>query len=72
MTADSFLNIMVTMPPVLLSRSIDTILGIGTGFFAYYLHETHPRTAPRPEDRLLELVKWKYAKYQTMKQDLTE
>ncbi|KAG2356200.1 hypothetical protein BDR07DRAFT_470086 [Suillus spraguei] len=32
--------------PVLLSRGIDPVLGIFTGCFAYYLHETNPRTAP--------------------------
>jgi hypothetical protein len=34
-------------------------LGVFTGFFAYYLHETHPRTAPPPGQRLIELVRWK-------------
>ena len=49
-------------------RSLDTFLGLGTGFFAYYLYETHPRTAPPADERLSELVKWKYAQYQARKQ----
>ncbi|KAG1754661.1 hypothetical protein EDB19DRAFT_1667570 [Suillus lakei] len=38
--------------PVLLSRGLDPVLGIFTGCFAYYLHETHPRTAPPPDKQL--------------------
>jgi Non-classical export protein 1 len=67
------------MPPVLLSRYVgllaqylanvarsylDPFLGIFTGFFAYYLYETHPRTAVPPDQRLAVLVQWKLAKYQ--------
>ncbi|TEB36385.1 hypothetical protein FA13DRAFT_1727978 [Coprinellus micaceus] len=59
---------MVSMPPVLLSRALDTFLGLGTGFFAYYLYETHPRTAPSADERLSELLRWKYAQYQARKQ----
>ncbi|KAF9535276.1 hypothetical protein CPB83DRAFT_841504 [Crepidotus variabilis] len=56
------------MPPYLLSRGLDPVLGIFTGVFAFYLHETHPRTA-RPEDqRLLALLRWKYESYQQKKQ----
>ncbi|KAI5900295.1 uncharacterized protein SCHCODRAFT_02695535 [Schizophyllum commune H4-8] len=49
-------------PPVLLSRSLDCALGVFTGFFAWYLHETHPRTALPEDQRLLNLVKWKLEK----------
>ncbi|KAG6898361.1 hypothetical protein C0992_009036 [Termitomyces sp. T32_za158] len=50
-------------PPVLLSRSLDPLLGIFTGVFAYYLHETHPRTALSPEERLSALLRWKWAQH---------
>ncbi|KAK0463945.1 uncharacterized protein EV420DRAFT_1116329 [Desarmillaria tabescens] len=30
------------MPPVLLSRGLDPLLGVFTGVLAYYLYETHP------------------------------
>jgi Non-classical export protein 1 len=49
---------------LIIFRSLDMILGIGTGVFAYYLYETHPRTAPPQQERLAELVRWKYAQYQ--------
>ena len=65
-------------PPVLLSRcatcvphytmsdylyrSLDCALGVLTGFFAWYLHETHPRTALPEDQRLLNLIKWKLEK----------
>ncbi|TRM62647.1 hypothetical protein BD626DRAFT_569793 [Schizophyllum amplum] len=49
-------------PPVLLSRSLDCTLGVFTGFFAWYLHETHPRTALPEDQRLLNLIKWKTEK----------
>ncbi|KAF8798083.1 hypothetical protein BYT27DRAFT_7151866 [Phlegmacium glaucopus] len=48
------------MPPYLLSRGLDSFLGVFTGFLAYYLHENHPRTALRPEEKLSELLRWKY------------
>ncbi|KAI0256799.1 hypothetical protein BJV78DRAFT_1278431 [Lactifluus subvellereus] len=51
------------MPPVLLSRTLDPLLGIFTGAFAYYLYETNPRTAPIPEQKLDSLVRWKIEKY---------
>ncbi|KAJ7430708.1 hypothetical protein B0H11DRAFT_2263044 [Mycena galericulata] len=51
------------MAPVLLSRALDAALGVLTGIGAYYLHETHPRTGIQPQDRLTELLKWKWAKY---------
>ncbi|KAG5727953.1 hypothetical protein E4T56_gene19350 [Termitomyces sp. T112] len=51
-------------PSVLLSRTLDPFLGIFTGFFAYYLHETHPRTALLPEERLFALLQWKWAQQQ--------
>ncbi|CAL1704657.1 unnamed protein product [Somion occarium] len=46
----------------LLSRTLDPILGVCTGIFAYYLYETHPRTALPEQERLKELVKWKLEK----------
>jgi len=52
------------MPPALLSRTLDPLLGIFTGVFAYYLYETNPRTAPSPEQKLDALVRWKIEKYQ--------
>ncbi|KAF8077879.1 hypothetical protein FPV67DRAFT_1405104 [Lyophyllum atratum] len=48
---------------------LDPILGVFTGLFAYYLHETHPRSALEPDVRLSALLRWKWAKYQ---QDRTE
>ncbi|KLO05695.1 hypothetical protein SCHPADRAFT_946694 [Schizopora paradoxa] len=49
--------------PYLLSKSLDPALGVFTGFFAYFLHETNPRTAPSsPDLRLTELVRWKLDK----------
>jgi len=42
---------------------LDPALGVFTGVFAYFLHETNPRTAPSsPDLRLTELVKRKFAK----------
>ncbi|KAI0283007.1 hypothetical protein BGY98DRAFT_1058333 [Russula aff. rugulosa BPL654] len=52
------------MPPVLLSRALDPLLGIFTGALAFYLYEINPRTAPEPEQRLENLVRWKFDKYQ--------
>lgn len=46
--------------PVLLSRTLDPVLGIFTGFLAYYLHETNPRTAPPPGHTLKDLVAWQW------------
>ncbi|EMD37985.1 hypothetical protein CERSUDRAFT_113105 [Gelatoporia subvermispora B] len=51
------------MPPVLLSRRLDPLLGVFTGVFAYYLYESHPRNAVPPEERLTALIKWKYNKW---------
>ncbi|GMK57112.1 hypothetical protein CspeluHIS016_0309520 [Cutaneotrichosporon spelunceum] len=42
----------------LLSRTLDPLLGVFTGFLAYYLHETNPRTAPPPGHTLKDLVSW--------------
>jgi len=58
------------MAPVLLSRFIDPFLGISTGVLAYYLYETHPRTAIPPDQRLALLVQWKLAKYQQQRSEL--
>ncbi|KIP09552.1 hypothetical protein PHLGIDRAFT_22907 [Phlebiopsis gigantea 11061_1 CR5-6] len=49
---------------VLLSRTLDPLLGLFTGLFAYYLYENNPRTAPAERDRLVELVRWKRDKSQ--------
>ncbi|KAK7693493.1 hypothetical protein QCA50_003061 [Cerrena zonata] len=46
----------------LLSRTLDPVLGVCTGIFAYYLYESHPRTALPEQDRLLPLLKWKLEK----------
>ncbi|KDQ33524.1 hypothetical protein PLEOSDRAFT_1087856 [Pleurotus ostreatus PC15] len=48
--------------PVLLSRTLDPILGVFTGVFAYYLYETNPRTALPRDQRLTSLVQWKLDK----------
>lgn len=40
-------------------RSLDPILGVFTGLFAFYLHETHPKTFREEKDRLIGLVQWK-------------
>ena len=47
------------------ASTLDPLLGIFTGVFAYYLYETNPRTAPVPEQKLDALVRWKIEKYQT-------
>ncbi|PIL24004.1 hypothetical protein GSI_13755 [Ganoderma sinense ZZ0214-1] len=52
------------MPPPLLSRTLDPVLGVFTGVFAYYLYETHPRTALSEELRLTSLLWWKREKWQ--------
>ncbi|KAN0123764.1 hypothetical protein V8E52_002254 [Russula decolorans] len=52
------------MPPALLSRAFDPLLGIFTGALAFYLYEINPRTAPVPEQKLENLVRWKIEKYQ--------
>ncbi|TFK42515.1 hypothetical protein BDQ12DRAFT_719386 [Crucibulum laeve] len=57
------------MPPVLLSRGLDPILGVFTGFLAFYLYETHPRNNVPADQRLAELVRWKWVKYQQKKQE---
>lgn len=51
------------MPPVLLSRGLDPLLGVFTGVLAYYLYESHPRNAVPPDERLSALIKWKYTKW---------
>lgn len=37
----------------------DPLLGVFTGFLAYYLAEKNPRSAPPPGERLIELLYWK-------------
>ncbi|EJD02491.1 uncharacterized protein FOMMEDRAFT_157714 [Fomitiporia mediterranea MF3/22] len=49
--------------PVLLSRSLDPLLGIFTGVFAFYLHQTNPRTAPPAGETFKDLVCWKRDKW---------
>jgi hypothetical protein len=44
----------------LLSRTLDPLLGVFTGFLAYYLHETNPRTAPPPGHTLRDLMGWQW------------
>lgn len=44
----------------LLSRTLDPLLGVFTGFLAYYLHETNPRTAPPPGHTLRDLLSWQW------------
>jgi len=51
------------MPPPLLSRALDPVLGIFTGIFAYYLYETNPRTAFLPGEKLPDLLRWKLSKW---------
>ncbi|KAG1782598.1 hypothetical protein EV702DRAFT_391435 [Suillus placidus] len=55
--------------PVLLSRGLDPVLGIFTGCFAYYLHETNPRTAAPPDKQLAALVQWKWAKWKREREE---
>jgi hypothetical protein len=38
-------------------------LGVFTGALAFYLYEINPRTAPAPEQKLENLVRWKVEKY---------
>ncbi|KAJ8078903.1 hypothetical protein PM082_013187 [Marasmius tenuissimus] len=47
-------------PPALLSRALDPFLGVFSGVLAYYLYETHPRTALPHDQTLRELIKWKW------------
>ncbi|TDL21478.1 hypothetical protein BD410DRAFT_804150 [Rickenella mellea] len=53
--------------PVLLSRTLDPVLGVFTGVFAYYLCENNPRTAPQADHKLAELLKWKWEKWQNLR-----
>jgi hypothetical protein len=50
-------------------RGLDPFVGLFTGVLAFYLHETHPRTARPQEERLVELLRWKYRKYQEKRHD---
>ncbi|KAE9409641.1 hypothetical protein BT96DRAFT_782903, partial [Gymnopus androsaceus JB14] len=45
-------------------RGLDPVLGTFTGFLAYYLYETHPRNALPQDQRLYELVRWKWSRWQ--------
>lgn len=46
------------------ASALDPLLGIFTGALAFYLYEINPRTAPEPEQKLENLVRWKIEKYQ--------
>ncbi|KAF9013887.1 hypothetical protein BDQ17DRAFT_1341679 [Cyathus striatus] len=50
------------MPPALLTRYLDPVLGLFSGVFAYYLYETHPRNTLPQHERLLPLLRWKWRK----------
>lgn len=45
----------------LLSRTLDPLLAVFTGLFAFYLNQNNPRTAPPPGHTLQELLRWKWA-----------
>ncbi|WVO22514.1 uncharacterized protein IAS62_003844 [Cryptococcus decagattii] len=45
----------------LLSRTLDPLLAVFTGLFAFYLNQNNPRTAPPPGHTLQELLIWKWA-----------
>jgi hypothetical protein len=47
----------------LLSRNIDPLLGTFTGFLAYFLSESNPRTNLQPGHSLLELVPWQWQEF---------
>ncbi|KAI0054151.1 hypothetical protein FA95DRAFT_1530199 [Auriscalpium vulgare] len=57
------------MAPVLLSRTLDPLLGLFTGVLAYYLSETNPRTALEPEQRLVPLIQWKLDKSRRLRDE---
>jgi hypothetical protein len=46
---------------------LDPLLGIFTGAFAFYLYEINPRTAPVPEQKLDNLLRWKIEKYKAIR-----
>ena len=49
------------MPKVyLLSRTLDPILGVFTGFFAYHLSESNPRSNIPQGHTLRELIPWQW------------
>ncbi|KIM49320.1 hypothetical protein M413DRAFT_60383 [Hebeloma cylindrosporum] len=45
-------------------RGLDPYLGVFTGVLAFFLDEIHPRTARPEADRLVELLRWKYRRFQ--------
>lgn len=58
-------------------RTLDPVLGVFTGFFAFYLNETHPKTFREEGDRLTSLIQWKldqrrHAALQNEDKDLNE
>ncbi|KAL0581538.1 hypothetical protein V5O48_000467 [Marasmius crinis-equi] len=55
------------LPPALLSRGLDPVLGVFSGVLAYYLYETHPRTALPHDQTLRELIKWKWSQHKESK-----
>ncbi|CUA69206.1 hypothetical protein RSOLAG22IIIB_08332 [Rhizoctonia solani] len=54
----------------LISKYLDPFLGIATGFLAYHLHETNPRTAPPEGEDLRSLIRWKQS--MARRNELTE
>lgn len=49
------------MPKVyLLSRTLDPILAVFTGLFAYHLSENNPRSNVQPGHTLRELIPWQW------------
>ncbi|BGP07752.1 hypothetical protein JCM10049v2_003592 [Rhodotorula toruloides] len=56
------------MPRVyLISKFGDVLLGLSTGVWAYYLYE---RRLNRPDgERLADLVRWKWAKFQDQRRN---
>ena len=50
-------------------RTLDFGLGVFTGVFAYYLYETHPRSAISENERLMTLARWKLAEWKRERED---
>ena len=50
------------------NSGLDPLLGVFTGVLAFYLHENHPRTAPPSDQRLVELIRWKFAKWKAVRE----
>jgi hypothetical protein len=50
-------------------RTLDPVLGIFTGLFAFYLNENNPRTAPPEDQRLSTLVQWKMDQWKAQREE---